>query len=77
MNEKVKVEINNNIYEYPVNTTLLEISKDFQKEYDQDIILAFVNNKLHELFKTVKKDCSLRFVTTTEDAGHKTYVRGM
>jgi uridine kinase len=77
MNEKVKVEINNNIYEYPVNTTLLEISKDFQKEYDQDIILAFVNNKLNELFKTVKKDCSLRFVTTTEDAGHKTYVRGM
>ncbi|MBE5968347.1 MAG: nucleoside kinase [Lachnospiraceae bacterium] len=77
MNEKVKVEINNTIFEYPVNTTLLEISKDFQKDYDHDIILAFVNNKLHELFKTVKKDCSLRFVTTTEDAGHKTYVRGM
>lgn len=77
MNEKVKVEINNTIFEYPVNTTLLEISKDFQKDYDHDIILAFVNNKLHELFKTVKRDCSLRFVTTTEDAGHKTYVRGM
>lgn len=77
MNEKVKVEINNTIYEYPVDTTLLEISRDFQKDYDQDIILAFVNHKLRELFKTVDKDCSIRFVTTSEDAGHKTYVRGM
>ena len=77
VNDKVKVTINNTVYEYPVNTTLLEISKDFQKDYDHDIILAFVNNKLRELFKTVKKDCTIRFVTVTEDAGHKTYVRGM
>ena len=77
VNDKVKVTINNTVYEYPVNTTLLEISKDFQKDYDNDIILAFVNNKLRELFKTVKKDCTIRFVTVTEDAGHKTYVRGM
>lgn len=43
MNEIVKVTINDTIYEYPMNTTLLEISRDFQKDYDHDIILAFVN----------------------------------
>jgi len=77
MNEIVKVTINHKVYEYPSNTTLLEISKDFQKDYSHDIILAFVNQKLRELFKTVDRDCTIRFVTTAEDAGHKTYIRGM
>lgn len=77
MSDTVKVTINNQVYEYPVNTTLLEISRDFQKDYSHDIILAFVNQKLRELFKTVDKDCTIRFVTTAEDAGHKTYIRGI
>lgn len=77
MKTNVNVEINGTVYEYPKNTSLLDISRDFQKEYDQDIILVFVNNKLRELFKTVTQDCKVRFVTTGDDAGHKTYMRGM
>lgn len=77
MSTKVKVEINGKEYEYPSNTSLLEISRDFQKDYKDQIILTFVNNKLRELFKHVTKDCSIRFVTTAQDAGNKTYVRGM
>ena len=77
MDATIKVDINGKEYEYPVDTTLLEISKDFQKDYDNQIILAFVNNKLRELFKRVTGNCSIRFVTTAEDAGGKTYQRGM
>jgi uridine kinase len=77
MNTSIKVEINGIEYEYPSNITLLEISKDFQKDYKDDIILAFVNKKLRELFKHVTDNCKIRFVTTAEDAGHKTYMRGM
>ncbi|MDF2944939.1 MAG: hypothetical protein K0S01_3797 [Herbinix sp.] len=77
MNTGIKVEINQNVYEYPSNTTLLEISRDFQKDYKDEIILAFVNNKLRELFKHVTDNCKIRFVTIAEDAGHKTYTRGM
>ena len=77
MSTMIKVEINEKIYEYPENTTLLEISRDFQNEYDSEIILAFVNNKLRELFKPAKDQGKIRFVTTAMDAGHKTYVRGM
>ena len=77
MNTNVKVEINGKTYEYPENTTLMEISKDFQNEYPNQIILAFVNNKLRELFKRVTDHSIIRFVTTAEDAGHKTYMRGM
>ncbi len=77
MSTMIKVEINEKIYEYPENTTLLEISRDFQNDYDSEIILAFVNNKLRELFKPAKDQGKIRFVTTAMDAGHKTYVRGM
>jgi Uridine kinase len=77
MNKNITVEIGGKEYSYPENTTLLEISKDFQKDYDEQIILAFVNNKLRELFKKATNHSSIRFVTTADDAGSKTYTRGM
>lgn len=77
MSENIKVEIDGKEYEYPENTTLLEISKDFQKDFKDQIILAFVNNKLRELFKRAANNSSIRFVTVAEDAGGKTYNRGM
>lgn len=77
MNHTVKVEINGTVKEYPVNTSLQKIAEEYRKDYSSDIILAFVNNKLRELFKTVTQDCQVRFVTTMEDTGHKTYMRGM
>ena len=75
--KKVKVNINNNIKEYPVNTKLLDIAREYQKDYKYDIILAYIDGKLRELFKTVEKDCTISFVTIADDAGHKTYIRGM
>lgn len=77
MKTNIKVNVNGTIHEYPSGTTLLEISKDFVKDYANDIILAFVNNKLRELFKKVTTDCTVKFVTTAEDAGSKTYMRGI
>lgn len=77
MKTNIMINVNGSDYEYAKGTTLLEISKDFQKDYENEIILAFVNNKLRELFKSVSTDCTIKFVTTAEDAGHKTYMRGM
>lgn len=77
MSTKITVEINGTTYEYPEKTTLLEISRDFRKDYDNDIILAFMNNKLRELFKQADDKSTIRFVTTADDTGHKTYTRGM
>lgn len=77
MNGTIKVEVNGQTREYPNNTTLLDISRDFQKDYENDIILAFVNNKLRELFKHAADNSKIRFVTTAEDAGGKTYNRGI
>lgn len=77
MSLNIKVEIDGKEYEYAENTTLLEISRDFQKNFKDQIILAFVNNKLRELFKRAVDNSSIRFVTVSEDAGGKTYNRGM
>ncbi len=77
MNQVVKVEINGVVREYPQNISLGEIAKTYRKDFTADIILAFVNNKLRELFKPITADCKVCFVTTKEDAGHKTYMRGM
>ncbi len=77
MQETIYVEINGTVREYPEGIFLLDISKEYQKDYREDIILAFVNNRLRELQKTVYKDCKIRFVTTADDAGHKTYNRGL
>jgi len=73
----IHVEVNGKVYEYPENTRILDIAKNFRKDYEHDIILAFMNNKLRELFKYAKDNCTLSFVTTADDAGHKTYVRGL
>ena len=77
MKKLLRCEVNDQVREYEEGTTLLEISKEFQKQYDADIILAFVDGKLRELPKKVTKDCKISFVTTKDDVGHKTYIRGM
>lgn len=73
----VKVTIDGVEKDYKKGTTFLEISKEYQKNYENDIILVFMNGRLRELFKSVKENCTIKFVTTAEDAGLKTYKRGM
>ena len=62
---------------YPKGTTYLEISRDFQEQFSNDIILACVNNKLQELNKKVEEDCEIELLTTKNPSGHRTYRRGM
>ncbi len=76
MAEMAKVVINGTEQEVLVGTKYLELAVKYQSQYDNEIILAFVNKKLRELHKEVKGDCEISFVTTAEDVGHKTYVRG-
>jgi uridine kinase len=77
MKTMMKLDINGTVKEYPKGISLLEISREYQKDYKDDIILAFVNNRLRELNKTVHMDSNIRFITTRDDSGHKTYTRGI
>lgn len=72
-----KVTIDGVTKEYKQGTTYLEISKEYQPQFKHEIILVFMNGRLRELFKTLKQDCTIEFVTISEDAGRKTYARGL
>lgn len=56
-------------------TTYLELAKNFQKEYDHDIVLVLENNKMRELFRKVKDGAAVTFLTTGQIDGYNTYRR--
>ena len=71
------VQIGNEIRQYEEGTTYRQIAEEYQQYYAHDIVLVFVNERLQELFKTVNSDCTIRFETTGDSIGHKTYKRSM
>ncbi len=64
-------------YEYPEGTLFTRIAEDFQKEFEHPIALAIVDQKLTELFKPLKRDCTLNFETLSGHSGHKAYKRSV
>ena len=77
MEDRIRVTVNNRTREFRKGTTYLEISREYQKEYQDDIILVLVDGTLRELSKKAESDCELAFLTTADADGSRTYVRGM
>lgn len=71
----LEVKANGEIRAYPEGTTFLEIAKDFQPQYEEDILLVRVNGKLKELHKTLREDSEVSFLTFKDPVGKKTYER--
>jgi uridine kinase len=61
--------------EYPIGTTYQEIAKEYQPQYENEILLVSVNSKLRELHKSVQFDCNLQFFTGNDQPGIQTYHR--
>lgn len=72
-----KLIIGQQEYTYPEHTTFLEVAKEFQKDYTDDIVLVLHNNRLRELNKEIPGDGSLSFVTTMDKAGRNAYRRSL
>ena len=60
---------------YEKGTTFAQIAKDYQKEFEQQIVLVFFNGRLRELNKTVKEYGRISFVTVADKPGVKAYRR--
>lgn len=69
------VTVNGEAKEYAAGITFEKIAESYQKEYPCQIALAVRNGKIKELFKKVDKDCTVEFLTVSDDTGHKTYNR--
>lgn len=77
MEEKRTIQINvlDEIREYPLGVSLEEIAGDLQDRYPHRIIMARLNGKLKELYKRVREDANVEFVTTGDKIGEQSYRR--
>lgn len=73
--EKIKIQVCGQEKEYEKGTQYLQIAKEYQADYTDDIILVSVDNRLSELHKRAKKDAEITFITTADKAGRKAYRR--
>lgn len=60
---------------YQEDTLLVDIAREYQPQFQHDILLSYVNGKLTELHKKVKAGTEIRFVTTGDKPGINTYRR--
>ena len=73
----VTVKYKDNKYVYPNGISLLDISKDFQKEFSEKIIIARVNGLLTELNQNIFNNCTVEFHDRTSIIGNKVYESGL
>ena len=73
----ITLKVENQTRTYPDGTLLLELAKEFQPRFKQDILLTQVNGKLQELHKTIKEGTEVRFITAEESPGIQTYRRSV
>lgn len=77
MDRMVKVHYKDIIKEYPVGTTLKDISKDFQHEYNFPILIGKVDNVIEELAHQITKKCEINFYDRSSSCGHTIYSHGV
>ena len=75
--KKYRVQIDGTTYTYDEGTTFEKIANDFQDRYEHRIVLGCEGYRLFELKKTLKRDIALKFITTGDSIGNKTYKRSM
>lgn len=71
----IQIGVNGVICTYEKGTTYEQVAKDFQKDYKQKIALALVDGKFRELMKEIEPGAEVSFLTYSDSAGHKAYVR--
>ena len=77
MIEEVKVTINGKEEIVPRGTTLLQLSKEYQKDYRFPIILASVNNIYKELSYVVNDSCGITFFDLNSKIGNRAHIAGL
>ncbi len=73
----IRITVNGQTCAYPLGTTYGEIARDFQKDYEDDILLVNRQQKLCELHKTLDRECALSMLTARDKPGMQTYERSL
>lgn len=73
-----KVVVNGEEKLFEKGTKYLDIAKEYQNLYKNDIVLVFKNKyNLKELNNYLEEDCELEFITTSDPIGYETYKRSL
>ena len=72
-----RVTINEEVKEYNEGTRYLDIAREYQSYYDNDIVLVKTGGKLKELHMELTSDCEITFITTGSKIGMETYRRSV
>ena len=71
----VKITVLGETKEYHDGVTFAEVAKNFQHKYRYPIVLGSINGNVRELFRVVKADSEIKFITIKDSLGHKAYAR--
>lgn len=63
--------------EFPINTTLYEISRSFQKYYNYPILAAKIDNDVSNLNRAVERKCELDFYDRSSLEGNNVYASSL
>ncbi len=77
MSNMIFVTLNNEKYEIDKKTTLLELSKRFDKGYCSAIVAARVNNDIKDLNHELVEDAKIKFIDLTDEDGMRIYRRSL
>ena len=73
----ITVKVNGEKYNYPKGTSLLDISKDFQSEFKEKIIVGMVDGTICDLSHNVFNNSDVVFYDRTSSIGNKVYESGL
>jgi uridine kinase len=77
MEKTIKVIVNGKEDRIESGTSLLELAKNYEGEFNGRIVLAMVGTKLQELATTIEDECEIQFIDTTTKDGFRTYKRSL
>ena len=78
MAKKIKVNFRNIVTEeFDAETTLLSVSKSFEKYFSYPILAAKVDNDICDLSETLSKKCDIDFFDRSSSVGNSIYSRGL
>ena len=73
----ITVKCNDKKLTYPKGVSLLEVSKDFQNEFEEKIIAGSINGEVYELSHNLYNNSTVEFYDRTSTIGNKVYESGL
>jgi len=73
--KNIKIYYKHKEYIYPKGTTLIEISKDFQKDFKHPILAGKINGEMRSLDTEVMEDAQVKFYDINRSNGNRVYER--